>query len=639
MIISIDNLDFSYGTNTIFKQAKFRLDEGEKIGIVGPNGSGKSTFFKLLVDILYPDSGDISIDKNFTFGYLEQNVNFDYDTVRDFFEDIFSDVTNKEERLRELETLIEKSSGEDQEKYLEEYETIQNDLYSSDAYSANSLVRGMIKNLGFTDNDLDKSYRSLSGGEKTRLNLAKILLRKPDVLLLDEPTNYLDLEMLRWLENTLKKYNGSIILISHDRYFLDSVVDRIVELEDHKLNSYNGNYSKYINKKSKERALKDKEYAKAQKEIHRQKEIIRRYRDINSIQSSKHAKSREIALSKMTEPDKVSHQKDVNLFFKPHIRSGNEVLKVTDLSKSFDERNLFSDVNFQINYQDKVGIIGKNGIGKSTLFNILRKKESKDTGLIELGSKVKPGYFDQESFNLDLYSDYNLIEVIQEDNPEMDDGDIRNFLANFLFTGEDVFKQIKDLSGGEKARIKLAKLILSNSNFLLLDEPTNHIDMPTREVLEETLDKYEGTLLTISHDRYFLNRIANRIFELTEDGLKQYLGNYNDYLVQKRNQESEVVQESAPVTTKTERIKQRRKEKEQKKYLESLKREIGKIEEQIENIDLEIQDYEEQIANPDFYSKDNSLEILENYNKTKEKLDELNNLWEEKSIELEELEN
>ncbi len=638
MLINIDNLNFAYGVDDIFKNAKFYLKEKERVGLVGPNGIGKSTFIKILTNQLEPDSGNIIIDSKISIGHLEQEIDFDQNkTLNDLFNNIFYDYRKKEKRLRELEQLISDSNPGDLEKLYKEYDKLQEFSRRENIYSHESLVRGMINGLGLNKDDLLKPFKSLSGGEKTRVILAMILLRSPDLLILDEPTNFLDIKTLDWLENTLVNYKGSILLISHDRYFLNKVCTRIVEIEDFQFNSFPGNYDNYAQEKEIQRAEQNKLYMLALKEVERQKKIINRYRDINSKQSSKHARSREIALSKIQLPKKIESKKEILFYFKPKIRSGEEVLRVTDLTKSFNNQVLFTNINFLVKRQDKIGIVGDNGIGKTTLFNILRKKIQPDSGRIEYGAKVHYAFFDQESNDLKEYSDFNLIDVIRESNIDMSDGEIRDFLATFLFTEEDVFKKVGDLSGGEKVRIKLAQIMLTNANFLIMDEPTNHIDMETKEILENVLLNYQGTLLFISHDRYFLDKIADHIYEFTPNGINEYLGNYTNYLKKKESNSNSY--ETPTLLTKTQRQKNNKKSREFRQNKTRLQKEIKQIEQNLEENEEVLAYLEKEMSSPDFYKKNsNTGEIINQYNQIKKDNIFLTEQWENLSLEFEEIE-
>lgn len=641
MLLNIDNFSFAYGVNDIFTNAKFRIDERERVGLVGKNGIGKSTFIKLLTNELYLDEGSIEKASFLNMGYLEQMSTLDENkTVYELFLDQFQDIISKENRLRELEELFATATQDELDKYIEEYGELQHFFEDKELLSYESLIKGTIVGLGFSLEDLNKKYSQFSGGEKTKLNLGLLLLQKPDLILLDEPTNFLDIQSLSWLENFLKNYDGSFIITSHDRYFLDKVCTRIDEIENYQINSFSGNYTNYVNRKQKLLADQNALYKKTLKEYQRQKEIIRRYRDINSKQSSKHARSREKVLEKMEVPTNVASDKTVNLNFKSSRRSGDDVLTVKDLEKSFDNRVLFKNLSFEVKREDRIGIIGENGIGKSTLFNILRKKEKKDKGDISFGTNVSVGWFDQETKDLEVYNELDLIETIREDEPLLNDGEIRSYLAGFLFTEDDVFKKIKDLSGGEKVRIKLAKLMLKNSNFLILDEPTNHIDMATKEILENALNNFDGTILVISHDRYFLNKITNKIFEFTPESINEYLGNYDSYIAQvedRKQREALALEESGFQETKTSHKKKRQKLKELKKEIQAFKRTIKLLEESIETTQEKINEYEEQMANKDFYLN-NVEDSMKEYNLLKEELSKLMESWEENSILLEEKE-
>ncbi len=639
MLLKVENLGFAYGTDEILDNVNFEIKEKEKLGLIGTNGAGKTTLVKIITDQLEADSGKINLGAGYSIGYLEQEIGIENDkTLRELFEEIFEDYRRKQDRLEEIAGLIEKTEGKEQESLLKEYDRIQEYLLRENAYSSDSRIKGMIKGINLTEEDLDKQFKSFSGGEKTKIKLAMTLLREPDLLILDEPTNFLDLSTLSWLETTLKHYPGAVLLISHDRYFLNQTCNGILELENNKIKRYPGNYENYLKRKTEERAQADRNYRNVLKEIERQKKIIQRYRDINSKQSSKHARSREKALEKIELPEQIKNQRTVNFFFEPKFRSGNDVLTVKDLSKNYGSETLFENIEFEIKRNDKVGIIGDNGIGKTTLFKILKKEEKKSSGQIEFGAKVKPDYYTQELSNLDELADLNLIEAIRESRIELNEGDIRNYLANFLFYGDDVFKKIGDLSGGEKARIKIAKLLLSNANFLLMDEPTNHLDMQTKEILEDVLSNYQGTLLFISHDRYFLNRLANKIFEFTPNGINVYLGNYDDYINKKSletEDSKEIVKEQT--LTKTQRQKNRKREHQLRKEIRSKRALITKLENEIEDKNNKLIELEELMSTPDFYSTDKSLETIQSYESLKQEITDLENNWEIESENLEEI--
>lgn len=643
MLINTENLNFSYISDEILKDVSFRVDPKERIGLVGRNGCGKSTLLKLLSGRLTPDSGSINKRSGLSIGYLEQEPSFPGNpTLDEVFSSVFEDLDRQEARMRELEELIAESSGTEQEKYLEEYGALQEHFDSVNAYSRDSRIRGITTGLKFSEEDLKKPFNVLSGGEKTRAALGRLLLAEPDLLLLDEPTNYLDIDTLQWLENLLRSYPGSFVLVSHDRYFLNAVCTRIDEVENRKLISYPGNYSSYTARKEKRLIEQDAQYASAMREIERQKAIIKRYRDVNSKQSSRHARSREIALSKMDVPEKRFSEQNAHFEFTPKVRSGNEVLEAENLSKSFGNQKLFENVNFQIMRTDRVGIIGPNGAGKTTLFNILQRRELKDSGRIRLGRKVIPGCYDQENRDLDAYAENTLIEALRGDDVTMNDGVCRSILASFLFTGEDVFKLVKNLSGGEKARLLLAKLMLSEANFLLMDEPTNHIDMRTKEILENALSAYQGTLLFISHDRYFLNQVADRILVLTPEGVEEYIGNYDDYLKQKADSEERARQSAeAPETvTRTQAKADRKRQKEAAAELRALKKKAADLENELETADARIAELEAVMCRSDFYDdQTKATAVLQEYEELKANSESLTDQWEEATLLWEEADN
>lgn len=643
MLINIENLSFSYGINEIFNQLSLSIQEKEMIGLVGRNGSGKSTFLRLLAGQLTPDSGVISKKSNLTIGYLAQEADFSADTTLDaLFLSVFEPLIKLEERLRELEHQIGETDGAEQEKVMKTYGELQDRFAEQKGYEYPSRIRGIAKGLGFTDEDMAKPFGVLSGGEKTRAALGRNLLQEPELLLLDEPTNYLDIDSLQWLEQFLKAYDGAFVIISHDRYFLDKVCGRILEVSRHSLDSYNGNYTTYVEKKEKLLMDLDHQYAQQMREIKRQQEMIARFRRYNSVHSSKRAASREKALAKMEVVEKVQTESDAHFNFKPRIQSGKDVLTVRDVSKFFDGQPLFENISFDIHRGDKVGIIGANGIGKTTLFRIIQDKVSRDSGVIEYGHKVHVGYYDQENNDLKQFYDENLLESLWDVDIHFTEGELRSILAAFLFTGDDVFKAVNALSGGEKARLLLARLMLSQSNFLLMDEPTNHIDMRTKEILENALIAYQGTLLFISHDRYFLNRVATKIYNFTPTGIEVTLGNYDDYIHYKDEaalRESLEAEKNRTVVTKTRQKADRKKQKEQEAAFRGKKKELKTVEADIERLENEIADYEAQMCQSDFYDDlDNVNTVTTAYNTAREAVTSLTDRWEELLLEIEEWE-
>lgn len=640
MLINIDNLNFSYGVHEIFTQLTINIKEKESIGLVGRNGCGKSTFLKLLAEKLSPDSGTISKKNNLTLGYLAQEADFDTSSsIQTLFTEVFSPLIAMEKQMRSLEQQIAQTVNETQARLMKQYGELQEQFAEKKGYEYPSRIRGVAKGLNFSDEDLDKPFSVLSGGEKTRVALGRILLQEPELLLLDEPTNYLDIEALQWLEQFLKSYSGTFVIISHDRYFLDKTCTRILEVNQKKIDSYHGNYTDYVAKKEKALMDADRQYARQMQEIKRQQAMIARFKSYNSVHSSKRAASREKALSKMLPLDKAPVESDAHFSFKPRIQSGNDVLMVDNVSKSYDGNLLFQNISFDIHKGDKVGIIGKNGIGKTTLFRILQDKISKDTGTVRFGTKVNVGYYDQENNDLKKFYSENLLEALWDIDTHFTEGELRNILAAFLFTGDSVFKSVSSLSGGEKARLLLARLMLSQANFLMMDEPTNHIDMRTKEILENALIAYQGTLLFISHDRYFLNRVSTKIYEFTPEGIHVTLGNYDDYI---KNQaaaaERQALAEEANKTiiTKTQLKSDRKKQKEEAAKIRNQKKAVKEIENTIEALENTIADYEKEMCEPSFYEDlTKSSAVTEAYTKAKEDLAKATDQWEMLLLELE----
>lgn len=610
IILSLSNVSKSYGINEILKNISFTVEDKDKIGLIGLNGTGKTTLFNILTDETSRDSGDIYIRKDLKIGYLKQHTNISsQETVFDECLKVFEPIIEMEKNLRDLEHKISEESKNGETKTLnnlmKEYSNMLEMFNSLNGYGYKSEINGVLKGLGFSDEDMDKKIDILSGGQKARLSLAKLLLTKPDLILLDEPTNHLDIQAIEWLESYIKDYRGAVIVISHDRYFLDKVVSRIFHLENKELKVYNTSYSGFMKQRKKELEMLKKQYENQQKEIKRQEEIIRRFSNYGGERYIKQAQSRQKLLEKMKlvkEPPNES--KKVKITFEPKITSGKQVLTVENIGKSFDGRKLLEDINFSIYRGEKVGLIGPNGIGKTTLFKIILKEIPADEGNIILGHGVNIGYFDQEQSNLNLNN--TVIDEIWDENPNLDHFTIRTILSRFLFIGDDIFKEISELSGGERSRLSLLKLMMSKANFLLMDEPTNHLDIDSKEVLEDALMDYNGTLLVISHDRYFLNKVADKILELSKDGIKEYLGNY-DYYLEKKNEV--IIEEDEEYKTKTQIIKERKKEKERLLLEKQRKKEIKDLEATIEQMETEIANLDEQLCNPKLY--DNPEKVAE----------------------------
>ncbi|MCT4598667.1 MAG: ABC-F type ribosomal protection protein [Vallitalea sp.] len=603
MILSCKNICKSYITDTVLDNVSFQLEKGEKTAIVGINGAGKSTLFKIITKELEADSGQVIINNSAKLGYLSQHSVLS--TNKTIFDEMLltcKHIIEMENSLRELENkmanILEGSDEYDQ--LMKSYSNLQHTFEANNGYGYKSYIRGVLTGLGFTENDFDSLISTLSGGQKTRVALAKILLESPDILLLDEPTNHLDIKACEWLEGFLSNYNGTLIIISHDRYFLDKIVTKVVELENTHSNVYNGNYSFYIKHKSINREIEMKHYANQQKEIKRQQEVIKELRSYNREKSIKRAESREKQLNKIEVLDKpITINDKMNLVLSPRIISGNDVLTANNISKSFDDKHLFSNINFNIKRGEKVALIGDNGTGKTTLFRMITNQIGTDNGDIISGAKVKIGYYDQEHTTLN--PNYNLIEEISDAYPNMNVGHIRNTLAAFLFTGDDVFKKISTLSGGEKGRLTLAKLMLSNANFLLLDEPTNHLDIVSKEILESAISNYTGTVLFISHDRYFINKVSTRVLELTPDIFNSYLGNYDYFITKKLEEEKQKLElenditksksstvKSTSTTTKNDWLKNKEEQANKRKLeskIKNLENDIHELEELIESID------------------------------------------------------
>ena len=630
MIISVENLTFSYGMNSVFKNTGFAIDENEKVGLIGPNGSGKSTLFKLINEEIIPDKGTIHQRANLKIGYLKQtSLSLEEGTLNDVMLSVFKPLIKLSNEIDKITNELATLSPEKQMNAVQKLSDLEEKYIQGGGYEYPGRIRGVVKGLGFTETDMVKPISSFSGGQKTRIALGALLLQNPELLLLDEPTNYLDFDTTTWLENYLKNDVKTFIVISHDRYFLNKVCTRIIEIEDKHLITFKGNYTEFLSKKSKrDKALKSK-IKKNNQEIKRQQHIIDELRSRHSIKSMKRAKSRENKLDNMSMLREVSSHKTIQFQLSPKIRSSNDVLKVDGLSKSFENNQLFTNLSFEVFRGDRVGIIGPNGIGKTTLLNILFRQISPDVGNIIFGPKVYPGYYSQEGTETVFFNDETLIDIIREGDISLSDGEIRNLLAKFLFVGDDVFKKVSELSGGELARVRLALLMISEANLLFLDEPTNHIDISTKEIIEDTLSSYEGTIIAVSHDRYFLNQVANRIFVLSNDGLSQYKGNYDDYVERKIIQASDTVASEKSFITKTEMRKQKKEEKAERIRRQNQKKRLKELEEAIEKTDNQIAFIENKMCESDFYTDANQARAFtEEYDNLKSKSKELLIEWE-----------
>ena len=533
MILACHGISKSFGEKVIIADGSFHIEDHEKAALVGPNGAGKSTLFKMIVGELPSDRGEVILTKGKTLGYLAQHQAMQSgSTIYEEVKLAKSDIIEMETQIRSIELELKHLEGDALTSRLETYNRLTASFERQNGYAYESEINGVLKGLGFTENDFSKPVDTLSGGQKTRVSLGKLLLTKPDILLLDEPTNHLDLNSIAWLETYLLNYPGAVLIVSHDRYFLNKVVTKVLEIESGKLMTYNGNYSDYATKKQQLRDAQIKEYLNQQQEIKHQEAVIEKLRSFNREKSIKRAESREKMLEKIRPVEKpLEANNEIHLTLEPSCVSGNDVLSVEHLSKSFPNQVLFQDISFDIKRGEHVAIIGDNGTGKTTLLKILNQVISADSGTFTLGTNVAIGYYDQEHHV--LHMEKTIFDEISDDYPDLTNTKIRNMLAAFLFTGDDVFKRIGDLSGGERGRVSLAKLMLSKANFLILDEPTNHLDIPSKEILEKALNNYTGTILYVSHDRYFINQTATRILDLVNQTFVNYIGNYDYYLEKK----------------------------------------------------------------------------------------------------------
>ena len=640
MILSCQNISKAFVENQVLKNVSFHIEDHEKAAIVGINGAGKTTLLRIIVGEMTPDDGQVVLAKDKTLGYLAQNSTVD--TSHTIYEELLSvkaDLLRLEEKIRECENNMKHADGDALEDLMKQYTSLTHAFETGGGYLYRSELVGVLKGLGFTEDEFSKPVATLSGGQKTRVALGRLLLQNPDLIILDEPTNHLDMNSIAWLETYLLNYKGAVLIVSHDRYFLDRIAGKVIEIDQSKATTFMGNYSDYAVKKEQLRVAAWNAYMNQQREIKHQEEVIEKLKSFNREKSIKRAESREKMLDKIEVIEKPSEVRtDMKLTLMPRILSGNDVLTVEHLSKSFDSHKLFTDVNFEIKRGEHVAIIGDNGSGKTTLLKILNGLVPADQGTFRLGSNVEIGYYDQEHHV--LHSEKTLFEEISDDYPYLNNTQIRNVLAAFLFTGEDVFKRISDLSGGERGRVSLAKLVLSNANFLILDEPTNHLDIMSKEILEDALNGYEGTILYVSHDRYFINRTAHRILDLTEGQFVSYVGNY-DYYLEKHDTVMAAIEASTPQsadadnTAATKAAESEVKldwkaQKEEQARLRKKENDLKKCEEKIAELDTRTSEIDTEMSDPSIGTQVAKLqELTKEQAACQEQLEKLYEQWEE----------
>lgn len=626
--------------NQVLKNVSFHIEDHEKAAIVGINGAGKTTLLRIIVGEMTPDDGQVVLAKDKTLGYLAQNSTVD--TSHTIYEELLSvkaDLLRLEEKIRECENDMKHADEDALEDLMKQYTSLTHAFETGGGYLYRSELVGVLKGLGFTEDEFSKPVATLSGGQKTRVALGRLLLQNPDLIILDEPTNHLDMNSIAWLETYLLNYKGAVLIVSHDRYFLDRIAGKVIEIDQSKATTFMGNYSDYAVKKEQLRVAAWNAYMNQQRNIKHQEEVIEKLKSFNREKSIKRAESREKMLDKIEVIEKPSEVRtDMKLTLTPRILSGNDVLTVEHLSKSFDSHKLFTDVNFEIKRGEHVAIIGDNGSGKTTLLKILNGLIPADQGTFRLGSNVEIGYYDQEHHV--LHSEKTLFEEISDDYPYLNNTQIRNVLAAFLFTGEDVFKRISDLSGGERGRVSLAKLVLSNANFLILDEPTNHLDIMSKEILEDALNGYEGTILYVSHDRYFINRTAHRILDLTEGQFVSYVGNY-DYYLEKHDTVMAAIEANAPQNadadsavaakaTESEVKLDWKAQKEEQARLRKKENDLKKCEEKIAELEARISEIDTEMSDPAIGTQVAKLqELTKEQTSCQEQLEKLYEQWEE----------
>ena len=649
MILSCQNISKSFGTDEILKNVSFHIEANEKAAIVGINGAGKSTLLKIIMQKETPDTGEVILAKDATIGYLAQYQ--DVSGHRTIYEEVLDakkNIIEMEERLRGMEAQMNALTGQELEALLDGYHRLSHEFELLGGYTYRSEVTGILKGLGFSESEFDRQMSELSGGQKTRVSLGKLLVTKPDVLLLDEPTNHLDMESIRWLEGFLMNYKGAVVIVSHDRYFLDRVVTKVVEIFQHQGYVYQGNYTEFAKKKAKIREDLLKQYYNQQREIKHQEEVITKLKSFNREKSIKRAESREKMLDKIERLEKPTDENtDIHIVLEPDVTSGNDVLTVEHLRKAFGTHTLFDDLSFEIKRGERVALIGNNGTGKTTILKIINELLLADGGTIVLGSNVHIGYYDQE--HQLLHMEKTIFEEIADDYPQLNHTKIRNVLAAFLFTNDDVFKRIADLSGGERGRVSLAKLMLSDANFLILDEPTNHLDITSKEILESALNQYTGTVFFVSHDRYFINQTATRILDLTGGTIVNYIGNY-DYYLEKHDELTRIYVEAEPKAQAAQMTEQTvaqdgsgtdkkadwQAQKAKQARIRKLENTLKKAEERIAELEDLIAGIDEECADPTNATNSAKLgELTGRQNEYRSELEKCYEEWEQVSMELE----
>lgn len=666
MILSCQNIEKTFGTNLVLSKINFHINEHEKVGVVGINGAGKSTLLKIIMKELAPDSGEAILSKGVSIGYLAQQQDFTSDlSIYGEMLKAKEPVLKLEEQIRAMELKMQELSGEELFLLMEEYNRCTHEFEQQNGYACRSEITGVLKGLGFTEEDFPRTAETLSGGQKTRVALGRLLLSSPDIILLDEPTNHLDMESISWLETYLSNYKGAVLIVAHDRYFLDHVVTKVVELDHAKSTVFEGNYTDYAKKKGQLRNAELKQYFNQQQEIKHQQEVIAKLKSFNREKSIRRAESREKMLRKIDVLEKPQENHAMFMKLEPSVTSGNDVLTVQGLSKSFDGNVLFQHIDFEVKRGERVAIIGGNGTGKTTILKLIMQVLPADAGTIQLGTKVTPGYYDQE--HQVLHMEKTLFEEIQDTYPDMNNTQVRSLLASFLFTNDDVFKRVSELSGGERARVSLAKLMMSKSNLLILDEPTNHLDITSREILEDALNRYTGTILYVSHDRYFINRTATRILNLTNQKLLNYIGNYDYYLEKKEVVEAAAFGTSLPkADMKSVLASQGRAEtgyikpgsiletppsekdaaapaskqdwqqyKEAQAMQRKLENQLKKAEKEIEELELRNSEIDTMLAKEEIYTNvEELMKLNEEKKSVEQRLEECMELWEDLSEQL-----